>query len=247
MSLNKKVALVTGASRGIGRAVALALAREGAWVGVNYAANAYLAGEVVDMILAGGGQAVALEGNVSDGEAAASVVDQMVARFGRLDILVNNAGITRDSLLLRMKESDWHAVLDTNLTGVFNCTRSAARHMLRQRWGRIINITSVAGLTGNPGQANYAAAKAGVVGFTKTVAAELASRGITVNAVAPGLITTDMTKRMASQARDELAARIPVGRAGEPEDVAAAVVFMASEVAGYITGQVLVVDGGLSL
>lgn len=247
MFLDKKVALVTGASRGIGRAIALALAEQGSTVAVNFARNARHAEDVVSHILDRGGQGIALQADVSHPEEAGRLVDQVIARYGRLDILVNNAGITRDGLLLRMKEADWEAVIQTNLKGVYNCTRAAARHMIKQRCGKVINITSIAGIMGNAGQANYSAAKAGIIGFTKAVARELAARGVTVNAVAPGLIKTDMTDAMSSEARDDMVGKIPLGRLGSPEEVAGVVLFLASPAADYITGQVLVVDGGLAI
>lgn len=246
MSLAGQVALVTGAARGIGRAVALALGQEGAAVAVNYARSADAAEAVAAEIRALGGDAVALQADVSLPEECRRLVEEVVGRWGRLDILVNNAGITRDTLLVRMRDEDWLQVLSTNLGGVFHCTREAARVMLRQRSGRIINVASVAAFAGNPGQANYAAAKAGVIGFTRVVARELGSRGITVNAVAPGYVETDMTRPLPDRLKEEVMARIPVGRFGQPEDVAAAVLFLASPSAGYITGQTLVVDGGLT-
>ncbi|WP_018132888.1 3-oxoacyl-[acyl-carrier-protein] reductase [Effusibacillus pohliae] len=240
-----KVALVTGASRGIGRAIALALAERGAKVVVNYAGNQAAAEEVVARIRDRGGEAVAVQGDVANREAAEKMVDTATGTFGRLDILVNNAGITRDNLLIRMKEEDWDAVIDTNLKGVFNCTKAAAKVMMKQRYGRIINVTSVVALMGNPGQANYVAAKSGVIGLTKSNARELASRNITVNAVAPGYIQTDMTDVLNDEVKQSLQKQIPLGRLGEPEDVAKAVLFLASDDASYITGQVLTVDGGM--
>lgn len=241
--LSGKVAVVTGASRGIGRAIALNLAAEGANIVVNYASSSTAAEEVVAKIAELGGNAIALPADVSKADQADSLIDQTLAKWGRIDILVNNAGITRDTLLLRMKPEDWQAVIDLNLTGVFLCTRAASKVMLKQKSGRIINITSVAGQMGNPGQANYSAAKAGVIGFTKTVAKELASRGITVNAVAPGFIATDMTKDLKS---DEILKFIPLGRFGQPEEIAGMVKFLAADdAAAYITGQVFNVDGGM--
>ncbi len=246
MLLHGQVALVTGASRGIGRAVALALAAGGARVALNYARNAQAAEAVVAEIAAQGGEAVAIQADVSDFAAGERLVGAVEARFGRLDILVNNAGITRDTLLLRMKESDWDEVIQTNLKGIFNCTRAAAKLMVKQRYGRIINIASVAALVGSPGQSNYAAAKAGAIGITRVLAKELGSRGITVNAIAPGFITTDMTAVLPEKFKEEILSRVPAGRFGSPEEVAHAVAFLASPASGYITGQTIVVDGGLT-
>jgi 3-oxoacyl-[acyl-carrier protein] reductase len=241
--LSDRVAIITGASRGIGRAVALALAAEGAKVVVNYASSSDAAQQVVTAITDAGGSAIALQADVSKLEQVEALFNETLEKFGRVDVLVNNAGITRDTLLLRMKPEDWQAVIDLNLTGVFLCTRAVSKVMLKQRSGRIINIASVSGQMGNPGQANYSAAKAGVIGFTKTVAKELASRGITVNAVAPGFIATDMTSDLKSE---EILKYIPLGRYGEPEEVAGMVRFLAADsAAAYITGQVFNVDGGM--
>jgi len=241
--LKDRVAIITGASRGIGRAVALALAAEGANVVVNYASSNTAAEDVVTSISEAGGKAIALQADVSRIDQVETLVKETLEKFGRIDILVNNAGITRDALLLRMKPEDWQAVIDLNLTGVFLCTRAVSKVMLKQRSGRIINITSVAGQMGNPGQANYSAAKAGVIGFTKTVAKELASRGITVNAIAPGFIATAMTSNLKS---DDILKYIPLGRYGEPEEVAGMARFLAADAAAaYITGQVINVDGGM--
>ncbi|MCL1470963.1 3-oxoacyl-[acyl-carrier-protein] reductase [Argonema antarcticum] len=241
--LRGQVAIVTGASRGIGRAAALALATEGANLVVNYASSSTAAEEVVAEITAGGGNAIALQADVSKADRVDNLINATMEKWGRVDILVNNAGITRDTLLLRMKPEDWQAVIDLNLTGVFLCTRAASKIMLKQRSGRIINISSVAGQMGNPGQANYSAAKAGVIGFTKTVAKELASRGITVNSVAPGFIVTDMTGNLKSE---EILKYIPLGRYGQPEEVAGMIRFLAADpAAAYITGQVFNVDGGM--
>ena len=245
MQIEGKVAFVTGASRGIGRAIALTLAEAGADVAVNYAGNAAAAEEVAAEIRKMGRRALILQGDVSQTEAAASMLDAVVAEFGRCDILVNNAGITRDGLLMRMKEEDWDAVLNTNLKGVFNCTKAALKYMMKQRAGKIVNIASVVGIMGNAGQANYAAAKAGCIGVTKSVAKEVASRGITVNAVAPGLIATDMTSILPEKVIEEMAAGIPLKRAGQPVDVAKAVLFLVSDDAAYITGQTSNVDGGM--
>lgn len=241
--LQNQVALVTGASRGIGRATAIALASEGANVVINYASSKDAAEQVVAEIAALGGSAIALPGDVSKADQVDALVEAVMNQWGRIDILVNNAGITRDTLLLRMKPEDWQAVIDLNLTGVFLCTRAVSKIMLKQKSGRIINITSVAGQMGNPGQANYSAAKAGVIGFTKTVAKELSTRGITVNAVAPGFIATDMTADLKA---DEILKFIPLGRYGKPEEVAGMIRFLASDpAAAYITGQVMNVDGGM--
>jgi 3-oxoacyl-[acyl-carrier protein] reductase len=241
--LEGKVAIVTGASRGIGQATALALAAEGAAIVVNYASSSGAADAVVASIAALGGQAIAVQADVSQEDQVEAMVAATVAKFGRVDVLVNNAGITRDTLLLRMKLADWQAVIDLNLTGVFLCTRAVSKIMLKQRSGRIINITSVAGQMGNPGQSNYSAAKAGVIGFTRTVARELASRGITVNAVAPGFIATDMTNDLNAE---PILAMIPLSRYGQPEDIAGMIQFLAATpAAGYITGQVFNVDGGM--
>ena len=238
-----QTALVTGASRGIGKAVALELAAAGATVAVNYANSNAGADAVVAEITAKGGSAYALQADVSQEEEVNALVEAVIKRSGSLDVLVNNAGITRDGLLMRMKTSDWQAVINLNLTGVFLCTRAVTRPMLKQKRGRIVNITSVVGLMGNAGQANYAAAKAGVIGFTRSSAKELASRGITVNAVAPGFIASDMTKDLQAEA---LLAAIPLGRYGEVAEVAGAVRFLAADpAAAYITGQVLQVDGGM--
>ncbi|WP_317303542.1 3-oxoacyl-[acyl-carrier-protein] reductase [Acidaminococcus timonensis] len=245
MTLVGKVALVTGGSRGIGRAVALKLAENGADVAINYAGNTAAAEEVKATIEKLGRKAMLVQGSVADTDGVQALVNQVVKELGRLDILINNAGITRDGLLMRMKEADWDAVLETNLKGVFNCSKAVMRTMMKQKSGRIVNMASVVGEMGNAGQANYAAAKAGVIGFTKSLAKEVASRGITVNAVAPGFIATDMTKVLTDDQKAEMARSIPLGRAGQPEDVANAVLFLVSDEAAYITGQVLNVDGGM--
>jgi len=245
MLLDGKVAIVTGASRGIGRAAALRLAQEGAKVVVNYAGNLAAAEKTVEDIKQAGGEAILFQADVADAQAVGELVKATTAAFGRIDILVNNAGITRDNLLALMKEDDWDAVMNTNLKGVFNCTKAVAKIMIKQRAGRIINMTSVVGIMGNAGQTNYAAAKAGVIGFTKSAAKELAARGITVNAVAPGYITTDMSAAIPEQAKADLAQKIPLSRLGKPEDVAEAVLFLASDAANYITGQTINVDGGM--
>ena len=243
-TLQDKVAIVTGASRGIGRAAAIALGAEGAQVVVNYARSSAAADEAVAEITAAGGSAIALQADVSQADQVDALIKATQEKWGRIDVLVNNAGITRDTLLLRMKLEDWQAVIDLNLTGVFLCTRAVSKIMLKQRSGRIVNIASVAGLMGNPGQANYSAAKAGVIGFTKTVAKELAPRGVTVNAVAPGFIQTDMTADLPNT--EAILQMIPLGRYGQPEEIAGAIRFLASDpAAAYITGQVLTVDGGM--
>ena len=245
MLLANKTALVTGASRGIGRATAIELAKAGAKVAVNYAGNRAAAEEVVAQIQAAGGQAFMVQADVDDAAAVDAMVKSVVEQFGSIDILVNNAGITRDNLIMRMKEEDWDAVIHTNLKGIFNCTKVVTKLMMKQRYGRIVNMTSVVGVMGNAGQSNYAAAKAGVIGFTKSMAKELASRNITVNAVAPGYISTDMTADLPDQAKADLQSQIPLQRLGNPADVASAVLFLVSPGADYITGQTLHVDGGM--
>ena len=245
MLLDGKTALVTGASRGIGRAIALRLAAEGARVAINYAGNVKAAEEVKAAIEAAGGTAILCRADVADSAAVEAMVADVAKEFGAIDILVNNAGITRDTLLMRMKDEDFAKVLDTNLKGVFYCTKAVAKLMMKKRAGRIINMASVVGLVGNAGQTNYAAAKAGVIGFSKSAAKELASRGITVNVVAPGFIGTDMTAGLPESVKEKMLTDIPLGRMGEPEDVANAVLFLASDQASYITGQVVNVDGGM--
>lgn len=245
MLLDGKVALVTGASRGIGRAVALKLAAEGAKVAINYAGSQGKAEEVKAEIEKLGSEAILVQANVADKDAVEAMVNQTVEAFGTIDILVNNAGITRDGLLARMKDEDFEAVVDTNLKGVFYCTKAVAKLMMKKRSGRIVNMASVVGLTGNAGQTNYAASKAGVIGFSKSAAKELASRGITVNMVAPGFIATDMTEAMNEKAKEAVLGTIPMKREGQPEDVANAVLFLVSENAAYITGQIVNVDGGM--
>ena len=245
MHLDGKTALITGASRGIGRAIAIRLASEGASVAINYAGNAKAAEEVKSIIEAAGGKAMLVQADVSNAGSVDAMIKEVVEAFGGIDILVNNAGITRDGLLMRMKEEDWDAVINTNLKGVFYCTKAVSKLMMKKRAGRIVNMASVVGLTGNAGQANYAAAKAGVIGFSKTMAKELASRGITVNMVAPGYIDTDMTAVLSESVRETMVSGIPLGRAGTPEDVANAVLFLVSDDASYITGQVINVDGGM--
>ena len=243
--LTGRAALITGSSRGIGRAIALQLAQQGASIAVNYLRNEDAAKDVQATIRSYEGQAVLLQGDVSDPEQAERVVDMAQDAFGRLDILVNNAGFNRDTLILRMSVQDWDEVMATNLRAVFLCTKAALRHMLKQRWGRIVNIGSVSGIAGNAGQANYAAAKAGLIGFTKAVAREMGSRSITANVVAPGLVLTELTEHIPQQVIDMAMDRIFVGRVGRPEDIAACVAFLASEEASYISGQVIPVDGGL--
>ena len=242
-SLEGQTAVVTGASRGIGRSIAIFLAREGAEVIINYSSSLENANKVVSEISSFGGKAYAIQADISNENSVNELINTVLDKSNKIDVLVNNAGITKDGLLMRMKTEDWQRVIDLNLSGVFYCTRAASRHMLKQRKGRIINITSVVGLMGNPGQANYSAAKAGVVGLTQTSAKEFASRGITVNAVAPGFISTDMTKDLNSES---ILSAIPLGRFGNPEDVAGAVRFLAADpAAAYITGQTIQVDGGM--
>ncbi|PTM59100.1 3-oxoacyl-[acyl-carrier-protein] reductase [Desmospora activa] len=243
--LSGKIAMVTGGSRGIGRAVAVDLAKAGADVAVLFAGNFDAAEETASRIRETGQRAEIIQCDVADAAQVNEAVKQVVESFGRIDILVNNAGITRDNLMLRIKEEDWDQVINTNLKGVFLCTKAVTRPMMKQRFGRIINISSVVGLVGNPGQANYTAAKAGVIGLTKTAAKELASRGITVNAIAPGFIETDMTTKLGDDVQKELLDQIPLSRFGKAEDIAHAVTFLASDRASYITGQTLKVDGGM--
>ena len=247
LSLAGKVAVVTGASRGIGRAIACAMAAEGAAVAINYNGSEARALEVKQEIEAAGGRAEVFQCNVSDFAACENFIKEVLTVFGKIDILVNNAGITKDGLLMKMSEEDYDAVLNTNLKGTFNCIRFTARQMIRQKGGHIINMASVSGVLGNAGQANYAASKAGVIGLTKSAARELASRGITVNAIAPGFINTEMTAVLSDKVKEGAVSQIPMGTFGEPEDIAQAAVFLASDSARYIAGQVLCVDGGMAM
>ena len=245
IDLGGKVALVTGASRGIGAVVACRLAQAGVKVGVNYYASPDAATKVVDSIKESGGEALLVGGDVSQQELAESAIKQVVAHWGKIDFLVNNAGINKDRLLMRMTPEDFDSVINVNLRGAFLCSKYAIPHLIKQRSGRVINMSSVVGLSGNPGQANYAAAKAGLIGLTKAVAREVASRNVTVNALAPGYITTAMVEELSEENQAKILARIPMGRFGTPEDVAEAVVFLCSDGASYITGQVLTIDGGM--
>lgn len=243
--LSGRTAIVTGGSRGIGRAISTALAAAGARVLINYRSNLEAAEAAAAEIARNGGACAIAQGDAARPDDARGLVEQAIERFGRLDILVNNAGVTRDDLLVRMSEEQWDEVMSLNLRGAFLCTKAALRPMIRQRWGRIITVGSVAGIMGNAGQANYAAAKAGLIGFTKAVAKEVASRNITANVVAPGFVDTEMTRDLSDSQKQQILAMVPLGRAATPADVAPAVVFLASEEAGYITGHVLTVDGGL--
>jgi len=245
MLLDGKVALVTGGSRGIGRAIAELFAAQGAKVAINYAGNVKAAEETKAAIEAAGGEALLVQANVADADAVEKMVQTVTDAFGTIDILVNNAGITRDGLLMRMKEDDFDAVINTNLKGVFHCTKTVAKLMMKKRSGHIINMASVVGLIGNAGQTNYAAAKAGVIGFTKSAAKELAARGITVNAIAPGFIETDMTASLPDKVKEATLAGIPMKKLGKPEQVATAALFLATDCSSYITGQVIHVDGGM--
>ena len=245
MTLQGKIALVTGAGRGIGRAIAIKLANDGALVAVN-SFSAKNADEVTSQICATGGQAMSFPADIASPESVKQLFDTLLSKYDGIDILINNAGILRDQLLLRVSDEDWDTVLDTNLKSVFLCTRAALKTMMHQHWGRIINISSVAAFAGNPGQASYAAAKAGIIGFTKTASREVAKYGITINAIAPGLIETDMTASIPSKQKAELIARIPAGFPGTVQDIAEVAAFLASDAARYITGQVITVDGGLT-
>lgn len=245
MNLEGKSALVTGASRGIGREIALELAKQGADVAVNFSGSEAKANEVVAEIEALGRKSFAIKCDVSNAAEVTTMVKEAIEQFGKLDILVNNAGITRDNLLMRMKEEEWDDVININLKGVFLCTKAVTRQMMKQRQGRIINIASIVGVSGNPGQANYVAAKAGVIGLTKTTAKELSSRNITVNAIAPGFISTDMTDKLTDEVKSEMLKQIPLARFGEPKDIAKVVAFLASNDSAYMTGQTLHIDGGM--
>lgn len=244
--LDGQIAVVTGASRGIGRAIAIELAAQGAEVIVNYHGSVEKAQETVELIRSNGGKAQAMLADVSDFDTCKAIIDRIVIDYGRIDIWVNNAGITRDGLLMRMSEADFDRVIDTNLKGTFNCMRFVTRWMMKQHYGRIINLSSVSGVLGNPGQANYAASKAGIVGLTKTVAKEIASRNITVNAIAPGFVETDMTQILKEEVKDKAVSQIPMGRFGTVNEIAKVAAFLASPEASYITGQVICVDGGMS-
>lgn len=245
MKLEGKVALVTGASRGIGREIALELAKSGADVAVNYSGSKEKAENVAEEIKAMGRNAFVIQANVGDSDQVQNMIKDTLSHFGKIDILVNNAGVTRDNLLMRMKEDEWDDVMNINLKGVFLTTKAVSRSMMKQRAGRIINISSIVGVTGNPGQSNYVASKAGVIGLTKTAAKELSSRGITVNAVAPGFIETDMTEKLTDEIQNEMKKQIPLARFGQPEDIAKVVVFLSSDDASYMTGQTIHVDGGM--
>ncbi len=245
LDLMGKVALVTGAGRGIGRATALKLGEAGAKVAVNYNSSEAAAQEVVEAITGAGGEAIAIKADVSKADEVDAMVSGLVKDWGKIDILVNNAGITRDNLMMRMSQAEWDAVMDTNLRSAYFCTRAVLRPMLRNRWGRIISIASVVGLTGNAGQANYAAAKAGIIGFTKSIAREVGGRNITANAIAPGFIETDITASLPDTLKAEMLKTIPAERYGQPNDVANTIVFLASDMASYVNGQVVNVDGGM--
>ena len=247
LELEGRVSLVTGAARGIGRAIALKLASAGAKIVVNDLQEEATINDAVEAIIHQGGEAIPVRADIRDGEAVKGMVQEVTSKWAKIDILVNNAGITRDQLIMRMSDDDWDKVLEVNLKSVFLCSKAVLRHMVRQRWGRIVNISSIVGLIGNPGQANYSSSKAGIIGLTRTIAKEVASRGITCNAIAPGFIDTPMTQQLPEERRQKLMEQVPLGFLGTPRDVAEAVAFLASEEARYITGQVLTVDGGISL
>lgn len=245
--MERRVAVITGAGRGIGRAAAVALAQKGADIVINYGGNQEAALETETLCRQAGVETMIIQGNVAKSEDCDRIIDETVKKFGRIDILVNNAGITRDNLLMKMSDEEFDQVIATNLRGTYRMMKAVSRLMMRQRYGRIINLASVVGIMGNSGQVNYAASKGGVIAMTKSFAREIATRGITVNAVAPGFIDTDMTRALPDKAKEEICRSIPQGRLGEPEDVAQAIAFFASEEAGYITGQVLCVDGGMCM
>ncbi|MDD4836942.1 MAG: 3-oxoacyl-[acyl-carrier-protein] reductase [Dethiosulfovibrio sp.] len=247
MPENGRVALVTGGAKGIGRAISLRLASLGYRVAINYRSSSQAASSLVDQITASGGVAMSVAGDVSSSDDVKGIFSSVVAELGPVEILINNAGITRDGLLMRMKDSDWDSVIDGNLKSAFICSREAIKSMSKGRWGRIVNMASVVGLIGNPGQANYCSSKAGLIGLTKSVAREYAQRGVTVNAVAPGFVQTDMTDNLPQQVKDDMMRSIPAGRPGSVEDIASAVAFLVSDEASYITGQVLAVDGGMTM
>lgn len=245
MLLQGKIALITGGSRGIGRATAILLAEHGADIIINYAGNKQAADEVCESVKKLGRKVLAIQANVSKSDEVQKMIDDAVKEFGRIDILVNNAGITKDGLLMRMKDEDWSSVIDTNLTGVYNCSKAVTKPMMKQKAGSIVNMSSVVGVNGNVGQSNYAASKAGIIGFSKALAKELASRNIRVNAIAPGFIATDMTTDLSDKVKEEMLKNIPLNSLGTAEDVAQAVLFLASDASKYITGQTLHVDGGM--
>ncbi|MBC8591021.1 3-oxoacyl-[acyl-carrier-protein] reductase [Wansuia hejianensis] len=247
MKLKAKLALITGGTRGIGKEIAMALAKEGVNIAITYNSNDSLAYEVVEEIKNNNVKAMAIKANVSNGEEVNNMIKVIEDELGSIDILVNNAGITKDNLLIRMSQEDWETVLDVNLKGVFLCTKAVARSMMKKRYGKIINISSIVGITGNGGQGNYSASKAGVIGFTKSIAKELGPRGIRVNAIAPGFIQTDMTDKLKEEVKDQMLKNIPLGIFGIPKDIANLVVFLSSENSDYITGEVIKVDGGMAI
>lgn len=247
MTLNNKISLVTGGTRGIGREVALALAKEGSDVAISYTSNEELALNIVEEIKNLGVNSIAVEANVANNDDVVNMIKTVEEKLGTIDILVNNAGITKDNILIKMSEEDWDSVLDVNLKGVFLCSKAVARAMMKKRYGKIINISSVVGINGNPGQSNYSASKAGVIGFTKSIAKELASRGIRINAIAPGFIETDMTNALKDEIKNEMMKNIPLNSFGQPRDIAHLVLFLASEKSDYITGEVIKVDGGMGI